>query len=273
MTDEALSLDEQYDAYERIEEEFWAALDVSLDPRGPAMVYELVAALDLPPGAEVVDVGCGDGRHAIPLADRFGFTILGIDAVARHVELADEALAEHPDLRQRVRFERGVAEAIPAPDASVDLVWCHDVLGLVDDLDAVYREFRRILRPEGRAVTYQSMVVTRPLDPDEIERIHRMGGPVESTDGTRIDAAIAGAGFRIVERHDVGAEWGEWSEEQTGKKSRALRHLARLRRRPEIYIERFGQAAYDIMLGDCYWHVDHLTGRYRGRLDVLAVDA
>jgi SAM-dependent methyltransferase len=272
VTDDARSLDQQYDAYERIEEEFWAALDESLDPRGPEVIYDVVAALGLPPGATVVDVGCGSGRHALPLAERFGFTVHGFDAVARHVELAEEALAGRPDLQARVRFERGFAEALPLADASVDLVWSHDVLGLVEDLDAVYRELRRVLRDSGRAVTYQSMIVDRPLDADEIERIRRFGGAVDNTDAARIDAAITAGGFRIVERHDVGAEWGEWSEEQTGKKGRALRHLARLRRRPERYIERFGRAAYDIMLGDCYWHVDHLTGRYKGHLDVLEVD-
>jgi 2-polyprenyl-3-methyl-5-hydroxy-6-metoxy-1,4-benzoquinol methylase len=71
------SLDESYDAYPRIEENFQAALDTSLNPRGPDMLYDLVSDLGLSPGATVVDVGCGEGRHSVKLAERFGFAVTG----------------------------------------------------------------------------------------------------------------------------------------------------------------------------------------------------
>ena len=35
------------------------------------------------------------------------------------------------------------------------------------------------------------------------------------------------------------------------------------------YIARFGQAAYDVMLGDCRWHVHRMEGKLAGRIDVL----
>ena len=58
------SLEQAYDAYPRIEEEFSAVLDQSLDPRGPDLLYDLVAGLGLAPGAVALDVGCGEGRQA-----------------------------------------------------------------------------------------------------------------------------------------------------------------------------------------------------------------
>ena len=60
------SLEQAYDAYPRIEEEFSAALDQSLDPRGPDLLYDLVARLGLAPGAVALDVGCGEGRRPWP---------------------------------------------------------------------------------------------------------------------------------------------------------------------------------------------------------------
>jgi len=57
-----------YDVFPRIEEDFRAALDVSLHPRGPEMLYDLVRDLRLPPGWTAIDVGCGEGRHALQLA-------------------------------------------------------------------------------------------------------------------------------------------------------------------------------------------------------------
>src|SRR5215469_13128657 len=131
-----------YDAYPRIEAEFQTSLDASLHPRGPDLLYDLVRSLQLPAGASAIDLGCGEGRHTLELAARFGF-------VARRIELASEALAEaaqqQPELRGRVHFEVGTAEAIPAADGSVDLVWCRDVLVHVAALEQAYASCRRIL--------------------------------------------------------------------------------------------------------------------------------
>src|ERR1051326_1299770 len=62
-----------YDAYPQVEEEFSAVLDQSLHPRGPDLLFDLVARLALPPGAVALDVGCGEGRQAVALHQRFGF--------------------------------------------------------------------------------------------------------------------------------------------------------------------------------------------------------
>jgi SAM-dependent methyltransferase len=43
-----------------------------------AEVAELLALLDLPPGSRVLDVGCGTGRHAVPLAG-LGLQVTGVD--------------------------------------------------------------------------------------------------------------------------------------------------------------------------------------------------
>jgi len=45
------SLDQAYDAYPQIEEEFEEALDQSLDPRSSAMLFDLVAGFGLASGA------------------------------------------------------------------------------------------------------------------------------------------------------------------------------------------------------------------------------
>jgi SAM-dependent methyltransferase len=115
------------DVYPRIEERFLEALDVSLGPRGPDMLYEMVGNLGLPPRAAAADVGCGEGRHTVPLAERFGFDVVGIDIVQRHLDLGNQALAaaaeRDPSLLGRVRFALGDVEALPVEDAALDLIW------------------------------------------------------------------------------------------------------------------------------------------------------
>ncbi|HEX6820328.1 MAG TPA: class I SAM-dependent methyltransferase [Ktedonobacterales bacterium] len=270
----SFTLDEFYDLYPRVEEEFQAALDVSLNPRGPDQLYDLVESLVLPPGSSVLDLGCGEGRHSLRLASRFGFTVHGVDPVPRHIELAGEALAEaaaqQPELSERVRFELGAAETIPAADATYDLVWCRDVLVHVADLDQAYTSCRRVLRPGGRMLVYQMFGAER-MEPREAAWLYAtMGCVPQNMDPSHTVAAIAHAELHIEQCLELGSEWGERYEEDDGHGTRQLLHAARLFRAPERYRDRFGPMAYDMMLGDCLWHIYRMIGKLSPRIYLLA---
>jgi SAM-dependent methyltransferase len=270
-----VSLEQSEDAYHRIEDEFQQALDISLNPRGWEMLYDLVNDLHLPPGAAVLDVGCGAGRQALTLAERFAFNVRGVDPVKGRIEKANErrqtAIERLPALADRLHFEIAAAEALPVDDASVDLVWCKDVLVLVGDIESAYAEFRRVLKDDGRVVLFQSCFATPHLGAPDLDWLWREGEVMRAnSDPERTEAAIAAAGLRVDERLEVGIEWREWSEEHTGNEGRQLLHAARLLRAPERYIAQFGQWAYDIMLGDCLWHVYHMLGKLSARVYLLS---
>lgn len=93
MTANTWSLGFAYEQYPELEEQFEAALDRSLAPRGPDVLLKLVGSFGLPEGSAAVDVGCGEGRYSIELARRLGLQVTGIDPVARHLRVANEALA------------------------------------------------------------------------------------------------------------------------------------------------------------------------------------
>lgn len=272
----SFDLGEYYDAFPRVEQEFQEALGDSLSPRGPELLYDLVDTFRLPAGASVIDVGCGEGGHALKLAERFGFVVRGIDPVQRHVELANKELdtmsMDRPQLRGQVGFVRGTAERLPVRDASVDLIWCRDVLVHVQQLDKVYAEFRRVLRGNGRGLVYQ-MFGTDRLEPREAQWLFSTMGVVPpSADPQQTEAAIGAAGLRIDDCIELGTEWGEFAEEKGGKGSRQLLHAARLLRDPERYASQYGKAAYDIMMGDCLWHVYRMIGKLSPRVYLLSVD-
>ncbi len=73
-------------------------------------VTRIVGLLSLPPGASVVDLGCGRGRHAIPLS-RCGYRVTGVDLSEKMLGIArDRALREgasvewvRADMRKFVR--------------------------------------------------------------------------------------------------------------------------------------------------------------------------
>src|ERR1022692_1472410 len=159
-----------HDSYGQIEEQFQDALDEGLNPAGPDVLFDLAAGLGLAAGAAVLDVGCGVGRHSIQLARRLGLTVRGIDPSPRSIRIArralDRASQDHPGLEQLVSFAPGTAHHVPAADHSIDLIWCRDVLCLIEQIGPAYAEFRRVLRPGGRAIIYQ-MFSTDQLQPAE----------------------------------------------------------------------------------------------------------
>jgi SAM-dependent methyltransferase len=255
-------LELSYGSFGAVEDAFHAALEQSLAPRGPDVLYDLVGGMGLVPGMAAVDVGCGEGRHTGRLAERFGLVVTGVDPVPSQLELARAASPS-------CRFELGRAEALPLADESVDLVWCRDVLVHVADLDRAYAEFRRVLRPGGRALVYQ-MFATPRLEPREASWFLPMTGIVPaSADPARTEAAIDRGGLVIDELVVLGSEWGEHAEEADGKPGERLLWAARLLRDPERYVERFGRAHYDVMLGDCLWHVYAMIGKLERRVYVL----
>lgn len=200
------------------------------------MLYDLVAELSLPAGAVVLDAGCGKGRHAVALARRFDVQVFGVDPAPVQLDIAADNVAAAelttPGISARIGRRPGRVEQLPRRDGSVDLVRCRDVLGSVEDLDAAYREFARVLRTNGRAIIYQS-----GLSPDltdlEAQRFAAFDGPLTSADPARIEAAITASGLHIDQRLSVGREFAEHHAETTGRGPSRLLDLARLRRQPE----------------------------------------
>ena len=258
---ERISLDDSYDAFERIEEAFGNRLDESLDPRGPDSVWDVVARVSPPRDGVAIDVGCGGGEDALELATRFGLRVLGVDPVAFHVDQAREAAAS-AGVADRVSFERGVAEELPVPDASADLVWAKESL-MYADLDDAFAELRRVLRPDGRCLVYQVFTGPRMTD-DEAVEFWSVVGDAHSVRPDDVVRAAERVGLSVLERTDFGGEWGEYAQEQRGAGGRRLVHAARLLRDPDRYIAEFGEANYQIMLGDCLWHVYRMIGKLTG---------
>lgn len=254
------SLEHSYGEFPQVEDEFAAALDVSLAPRGPGVLFDLVAALGLPAGSVAVDVGCGEGAHSAALASRFGFAVTGVDPLPRHVGITRAA---------GVPAVVGSAERLPFAGGTFDLVWCRDVLVHVADLDLVYAEFRRVLRPGGRAVVYQMC----GTDADLGWLFDVMGVVPASADPATTEAAISAAGLVVDQRVSLTTEWGEYAQETAGKPGRKLLHAARLLRGRDTFVYRFGQANYDLMLGDCLWHVYGMLGKLTRRAYVLSAPA
>ena len=106
----------------------------------------------------VLDVGCGIGRLAWPLADR-GAHVVGVD---KSRVMLCRAIAERQG--RPVRFVRGSANALPFPDGAFDIVNASYVLQhILDDqvFHVALREIARVTRSGGLVLTLDGLAERR----------------------------------------------------------------------------------------------------------------
>lgn len=108
------------------------------------------ALADLRPGEMVLDLGSGGGIDVLLSAQRVGPT-----GKAWGLDFTDDMLALARENQRRAgianaEFLPGHIEAIPLPDASVDVIISNCVINLSADKRRVIREAFRVLKPGGR---------------------------------------------------------------------------------------------------------------------------
>jgi SAM-dependent methyltransferase len=170
----------------------------------------LIADLGLPAGSRGLDVGCGVGLYTLWLAEAAGpgGRVTGIEPTAERVEAA-RALVGEALPAGRLEFREGDATALDVPDASLDWVWCGDVLHHVQDTGRALGEFRRVLGPGGRIVVKESQLLAglflpghpaleRRLRQAEMEHSRHEGGEFSFEERRqRTWASLRAAGLRV----------------------------------------------------------------------------
>lgn len=210
-----------------------------------------ISWLGLAPEHHALEVASGSGGPARYLAEHAGCRVTGLDANASGVAAA-LAHAAASSAGARLGFRQADAtQPLPFADGAFDALLCIDSMNHFPDRLAVLREWRRVLRPGGRAVFTDPVVITGPITNDELALRASIGlflfVPPEVT-----EKFIEGAGFRLVRREDVSENAatvaGRWCE-------------ARARRRDEL-IRFEGEERFD-GLQRFFGAVHHLTSERR----------
>lgn len=124
-----------------------------------------VRAAGLQPGEVVLDLGCGGGIDTILAAHAVapGGRSIGLDMLPEMLEVAARHAAEAGVTN--VEWVLGEMEAIPLPEASVDVVLSNGVINLSPRKSRAFAEIYRVLRPGGRMVV-ADIVVDEDLPPE-----------------------------------------------------------------------------------------------------------
>lgn len=120
-----------------------AAYERSMGRWSTGLAEVFLDACALPPGARVLDAGCGTGALSAALIARDPrLRIEGVDLGESFVAAARRRVP-------RARFDRGDVTALAAGDGSFDAALSLLVLQFVPDRAAAARELRRVTRPGG----------------------------------------------------------------------------------------------------------------------------
>jgi SAM-dependent methyltransferase len=109
----------------------------------PREVAVLTRMMDLGPEHYLLDVGCGDGYLTTKFA-RSAREVVGIDPDSKML-----AVARTLHARSNIRFDNGIAEKLPYPDATFDRVVAVSVVEHFRDPATGLKEMARVLKPGG----------------------------------------------------------------------------------------------------------------------------
>lgn len=99
--------------------------------------WMVTARRHVPDATRILDLGAGTGRFSSALAETFQADVYAVEPSAG---MRDRAARKPHEL---VHVIAGAAEALPLPDASIDLAWLSNVIHHFDDIAQGARELRR----------------------------------------------------------------------------------------------------------------------------------
>lgn len=186
---------------------------------------EFADLLAVGPGSEVLEVGSGSGGPAVYLALARGCRITGVDINEHGVRNAAR-LAQARGVADRVEFHAvDASQPLPFPDRRFDALVSNDAMCHIRDRSAVLRDWCRVLRPGGRALFTDAMVLTGIVSHEELAIRSSTGFYLFVPPGEN-ERLLRAAGFAVLAVRDVtrnAAEVAErWHDAREGQRTALL---------------------------------------------------
>jgi len=170
-------------------------------PGGDELTNRTVAAMNLPAGAAIADLGCGTGTTAMMLARYYDFRVSAVDISTANIERAIQRMgAGHAT----VRFCQADAHQLPFNDSELDGLIAECTFSLFSEQETVLAEIRRVLKPGGKlAIT--DMATSGVLPEDIAGVLAPWTCLADALDEETYLEMFAAAGFKIQTMADESA--------------------------------------------------------------------
>lgn len=163
---------------------------------------EIPRLLELNSDSSVLELGCGSGGYALHVAGKVGCHVAGLDINAFGVKNANQ-LALARGLSSLARFEQcDISISLPFESDVFDAVFSNDVLCHIPGRANVLGEMFRVLKPGGRMLFSDALVIGGMVSHEEIATRSSIGFYVYSPPGEN-ERLMERAGFRQIRVTDT----------------------------------------------------------------------
>lgn len=158
--------------------------------------------LRIGPASDVLEVGSGSGGPAVHLAVKRGCRVTGVDINEHGIRNAAR-LAEAQGVAGRTAFQAvDASRPLPFDEARFNAVVSNDAMCHIADRAAVLRDWHRVLKPGGRALFSDAMVVTGVVSSEELAIRSSIGFYLFVPPGHN-ERLLTETGFAVLEARDL----------------------------------------------------------------------
>jgi phosphatidylethanolamine/phosphatidyl-N-methylethanolamine N-methyltransferase len=157
----------------------------------------VLANMDLPQGAEVLEVGVGTGLSldAYPPHCR----VTAIDLSQEMLDFAEQK--KHPERHAHIELRQGDAQNLDFPDNSFDVVTTFHVITVVPDPHRMLAEMERVCRPGGRVVIINHFSSERALIRTVVDSVDPVTRYLGWSTQLRLDDLFRRSSLRVDRRY------------------------------------------------------------------------
>jgi ubiquinone/menaquinone biosynthesis C-methylase UbiE len=163
---------------------------------------EVPRSLQIDASSNVLEIGCGAGGCALHFAATIGCRVTGIEINPHGIRSARQSAAAQ-QLAERVQFiEHDAVAALPFPDQSFNAAYSNDAFCHIPNRLGLLRECHRVLKPGGRLLFSDALVVSGALSNQEIAARSSIGYYVFVPRGEN-ERIIREAGLTLVQAQET----------------------------------------------------------------------
>ena len=161
-------------------------------------------AISIKDGDYLLDLGCGEGRHAITAYCHYNISSIGVDLCFRDLVTASDRfkIFDQNNNNKNLSLINSNGLSLPFSDNSFDIIICSEVLEHIDDYRGIINEVERLLVPGG------TFIVSVPRAwPEKIcwllsREYHEVdGGHIRIFNSQKLKKDIEYFGFKCWLRH------------------------------------------------------------------------